>query len=81
MGSKVTFKFDKNWERKLLPEMERNAKHHYQSRFDRVSRTHAGRPKAAIRAALKRELNLDKDPDPSWVDAIHEGRRIVLDFK
>ena len=81
MDIRVDFDWDgDDWERDIKREIERNTKREYQTLFDRLATTHAGRPKDEIRATLKRELELDDDPDPEWVDAVHDGTRIVVDF-
>lgn len=62
----------------MLDDLGDDIRREYQEMFDRLGRTYKGRPKDQIRAVLRREL--EEDPDREWVDAIHDGTRIEVEF-
>jgi hypothetical protein len=75
----VSTEWNDGWEDDLRKEVERGAVREYQGAFDRVAARYSGGSHEDIRAALVREL--ETEPDESWVQAIHEGTRIVVNFE
>lgn len=75
----ISIEWNDGWEDDLRKEAERIAVREYQGAFDRVAARYSGASHDDIRAALTSEL--ETEPDDSWVQAIHEGTRIAVEFQ
>lgn len=78
MNINVEMHWDKDWEKKLMKEVKGNLKTEYERELNRLSRTHHGHSPAAIAAELRQRPDITNPPD-EWVEAIQDGRRIVVD--
>lgn len=76
----VDFDFDPDdFERQVKEEVERESTRKVEATLERLGRTHEGRPKDEIRAALRREL--EQEPGDELVDAIHDGTPVEVRFE